>query len=138
MPPDSTGARIRRIAPFLVLSLLELGYLHISIVEQAAENACAAAIFSLPPLAREGARRAEGGDCRHADDIESTKESLPRRHFPTARPIFQNRVLDREDKTARAEEGVLASDLAACDKRKRERSVSFGGFVQSMKRRGLI
>jgi hypothetical protein len=31
-----------------------------------------------------------------------------------------------------------AADLSAFDKRKRERSQSFDGFVQGMKRRGLI
>ena len=31
-----------------------------------------------------------------------------------------------------------AADLAAFDRRKKERSVSFESFVQSMKRRGLI
>jgi len=31
-----------------------------------------------------------------------------------------------------------AADLAAFDKRKRERSVSFDSFVQGMKRRGVI
>jgi plasmid stability protein len=31
-----------------------------------------------------------------------------------------------------------ATDLAAFDKRKRERSVSFDGFVKDMKQRGLL
>ena len=31
-----------------------------------------------------------------------------------------------------------ATDLAAFDKRKRERSVSFDGFVKGMKQRGLL
>lgn len=38
-------------------------------------------------------------------------------------------------KAALAEDAI---DLAAFDKRKRERSVSFDSFVQGMKRRGVI
>ena len=47
-------------------------------------------------------------------------------------------ISDMVNEAVRASLAEDAGDLAAFDKRKRERSVSFGGFVQSMKRRGLI
>ena len=47
-------------------------------------------------------------------------------------------ISDMVNEAVRASLAEDADDLAALDKRKRERSVSFGGFVQSMKRRGLI
>ena len=47
-------------------------------------------------------------------------------------------ISDMVNEAVRASLAEDADDLAALDKRKSERSVSFGGFVQSMKRRGLI
>jgi plasmid stability protein len=47
-------------------------------------------------------------------------------------------ISDMVNDAVRASLAEDAADLAAFDKRKRERSVSFDGFVQGMKRRGLI
>jgi len=47
-------------------------------------------------------------------------------------------ISDMVNDAVRASLAEDAADLAAFDKRKRERSVSFDSFVQGMKRRGLI
>ncbi|MGE0583427.1 MAG: ribbon-helix-helix domain-containing protein [Steroidobacteraceae bacterium] len=47
-------------------------------------------------------------------------------------------ISDMVNEAVRASLAEDAVDLAAFDKRKRERSVSFDSFVQGMKRRGLI
>ena len=47
-------------------------------------------------------------------------------------------VSDMVNDAVKASLAEDAADLAAFDLRKRERSESFGGFVQGMKRRGLI
>jgi plasmid stability protein len=47
-------------------------------------------------------------------------------------------ISDMVNEAVRASLAEDAADLAAFDKRKRERSVSFDSFVQGMKRRGLI
>ena len=47
-------------------------------------------------------------------------------------------ISDMVNEAVRASLAEDAVDLAAFGKRKRERSVSFDGFVQGMKRRGLI
>jgi plasmid stability protein len=47
-------------------------------------------------------------------------------------------ISDMVNDAVRASLAEDATDLAAFDKRKRERSVSFDSFVQGMKRRGLI
>lgn len=47
-------------------------------------------------------------------------------------------ISDMVNDAVRASLAEDAADLAAFDKRKRERSVSFASFVQGMKRRGLI
>ena len=47
-------------------------------------------------------------------------------------------ISDMVNEAVRASLAEDAADLAALDKRKRERSVSFDSFVQGMKRRGLI
>ena len=47
-------------------------------------------------------------------------------------------ISDMVNDAVRASLAEDAADLAALDKRKRERSVSFDSFVQGMKRRGLI
>ena len=47
-------------------------------------------------------------------------------------------ISDLVNDAVRASLAEDAADLAAFDKRKRERSVSFDSFVQGMKRRGLI
>jgi hypothetical protein len=47
-------------------------------------------------------------------------------------------ISDMVNDAVRASLAEDAMDLAAFDKRKRERSVSFDSFVQGMKRRGLL
>ena len=47
-------------------------------------------------------------------------------------------ISDMVNDAVRASLAEDAADLAAFDKRKRERSVSFDSFVQGMKRRGLL
>ena len=47
-------------------------------------------------------------------------------------------ISDMVNEAVRASLAEDAADLAAFDKRKRERSVSFDSFVQDMKRRGVI
>jgi plasmid stability protein len=47
-------------------------------------------------------------------------------------------VSDLVNEAVRVSLAEDAADLAAFDRRKKERSVSFNSFVQSMKRRGLI
>jgi len=47
-------------------------------------------------------------------------------------------ISDMVNDAVRASLAEDATDLAAFDKRKRERSVSFDSFVQGMKRRGAI
>lgn len=47
-------------------------------------------------------------------------------------------ISDMVNDAVRASLAEDAADLAAFDKRRRERSVSFDSFVQGMKRRGLI
>jgi plasmid stability protein len=47
-------------------------------------------------------------------------------------------ISDMVNDAVRASLAEDAADLAAFDKRKRERSVSFDSFVRGMKRRGLI
>ena len=47
-------------------------------------------------------------------------------------------ISDMVNEAVRASLAEDAADLAAFDKRKRERSVSFDSFVQGMKRRGVI
>ncbi|MEZ5530925.1 MAG: hypothetical protein R3E69_00920 [Steroidobacteraceae bacterium] len=47
-------------------------------------------------------------------------------------------ISDMVNAAVRASLAEDAADLAAFDKRKRERSVSFDSFVQGMKRRGLL
>ncbi len=47
-------------------------------------------------------------------------------------------ISDMVNDAVRASLAEDAADLAAFDKRKRERSLSFDSFVQGMKRRGLI
>lgn len=47
-------------------------------------------------------------------------------------------ISDMVNEAVRASLAEDAVDLAAFDKRKRERSVSFDGFVQGMKQRGLL
>jgi plasmid stability protein len=47
-------------------------------------------------------------------------------------------ISDMVNEAVRASLAEDALDLAAFDQRKRERSVSFDSFVQSMKRRGQI
>jgi len=47
-------------------------------------------------------------------------------------------ISDMVNEAVRASLAEDATDLAAFDKRKRERSVSFDSFVQGMKRRGAI
>jgi plasmid stability protein len=47
-------------------------------------------------------------------------------------------ISDMVNDAVRASLAEDATDLAAFDKRKRERSVSFDSFVQGMKQRGLL
>lgn len=47
-------------------------------------------------------------------------------------------ISDMVNAAVRASLAEDAADLAAIDKRQRERSLSFDSFVRSMKRRGLI
>jgi plasmid stability protein len=47
-------------------------------------------------------------------------------------------ISDMVNEAVRASLAEDAMDLAAFDKRKRERSVSFDSFVQGMKQRGLL
>ena len=47
-------------------------------------------------------------------------------------------VSDLVNDAVRVSLGEDAADLSAFDRRRKERSVSFESFVQSMKRRGLI
>lgn len=47
-------------------------------------------------------------------------------------------ISDMVNEAVRASLAEDAADLAAFDKRKRERSGSFDSFVQGMKRRGLL
>jgi plasmid stability protein len=47
-------------------------------------------------------------------------------------------ISDMVNEAVRASLAEDAIDLAAIDKRKRERSVSFDSFVQGMKRRGAL
>jgi plasmid stability protein len=47
-------------------------------------------------------------------------------------------ISDMVNEAVRASLAEDATDLAAFDQRKRERSVSFDSFVQGMKRRGVI
>jgi plasmid stability protein len=47
-------------------------------------------------------------------------------------------ISEMVNEAVRASLAEDAADLAAFDKRKRERSTSFDSFVQGMKRRGLV
>ena len=47
-------------------------------------------------------------------------------------------ISDMVNATVKASLAEDAADLAAFEKRKREKSVSFDSFVQGMKRRGLL